>query len=82
MFTIKISAVNESDSKTYLSELTVSELVEKLKETDLWRFMDDAESNNSKLVRNQEKIDLEQVMAIYPGLSYEQAVNPWIGFGI
>jgi hypothetical protein len=82
MSTIKISAVNESDSKTFLSELTVSELGENLKETDLWRFMDDAESNNSKLVRNQEKTDLEQMMAIYPGLTYEQAINPEIGSGI
>jgi hypothetical protein len=44
--------------------------------------MDDTKSNNSKLVRNQEKIYLEKMMAIYPGLTYEQAVIPWIGFGI
>jgi hypothetical protein len=53
MINVETSAVNEKDSKTYLHELTVTELD-----------------------KNQEETDLEQLMAIYPGLTYEQAVNP------
>jgi hypothetical protein len=41
-----------------------------------------SESTDSVSGKNQKKPDLEKMMAIYPGLTREQAVNPWIGFGI
>jgi hypothetical protein len=36
----------------------------------------------SESAKNQEKTETETLMTIFPGLTCEQAVNPWIGFGI